>query len=112
LHPVEQPGQTDSLSFRNQTRILKRKSWLRRAPTGQTSARFPAYSWSIGRCSKVEIWVWSPRFTNSKRLVPVTSRSKRMQREQSTHRSASSMIGPRSTTFLFLTLSSSSTLEP
>ena len=50
----------------------------------------------MGRFSKVEIWVWSPRLTNSKLFVPVTSFSKRMQREQSTQRSASSMMGPRS----------------
>ena len=62
-----------------------------------------------GPFSKVAIWVWSPRFTNSKVLVPVTSRSKRRQREQSTQRSASSMIGPRSTTLRFLTFSSIST---
>ncbi len=42
LQPVEQPGQIDSCDFRNQTRILKRKSWLRSAPTGQRSARLPA----------------------------------------------------------------------
>ena len=42
LQPVEQPAQTDACGFRNQTRILKRKSLLRSAPTGQTSARFPA----------------------------------------------------------------------
>ena len=65
----------------------------------------------MGRFSKVEIWVWSPRFTNSKLLVRVTSASNRRQREQSTHRSASSMIGPRSTTLRFLTFSSGWTLE-
>ena len=46
------------------------------------------------------------------RFVPVTSRSKRRQREHSTQRSASSMIGPRSTTLRLRTLSSSSTFEP
>ena len=41
LQPVEQPGQTDSVDSRNQTRILKRKSWDSSAPTGHTSARLP-----------------------------------------------------------------------
>ena len=63
----------------------------------------------MGRFSNVAIEVWSPRLTSSKLLVPVTSRSKRMQRVQSTQRSASSMIGPRSTTFRLWTFSSSST---
>ena len=42
VQPVEQPGHTDSWLFRNHTRILKRKSWERSAPTGHTSARLPA----------------------------------------------------------------------
>jgi hypothetical protein len=39
---VEHPGHTESEDSRNQTRILKRKSWDRSAPTGHTSARFQA----------------------------------------------------------------------
>ena len=37
LQPVEQPGQTARCSFRNQTRIWKRKSFEVSAPTGQIS---------------------------------------------------------------------------
>ena len=73
LQPVEQPGQTESVASRNQTRILKRKSWDSSAPTGHTSARLPAYWCAIGRFSKLAICVWSPRFWNSRLLVPVTS---------------------------------------
>ena len=62
----------------------------------------------MGRFSKVAICVWSPRLVNSKLSVPVTKRSKRMQRLHSTQRSASSMMGPRSTTLRFLTFSSGS----
>ena len=65
----------------------------------------------MGRSSKVAIWVWSPRLRNSKLLVPVTVASKRRQREHNTQRSASSMIGPRSTTLRFWTFSSGSILR-
>ena len=40
LQPFEQPLQTLSTSSRNQTRILKRKSLVVSAPTGQMSATF------------------------------------------------------------------------
>jgi hypothetical protein len=40
LQPFEQPVHTPGTSSRNQTRILKRKSLVVSAPTGQISATF------------------------------------------------------------------------
>ena len=42
LQPREQPGQTDGVEPRYQTRHLNRKSLSVRAPTGQMSTTLPA----------------------------------------------------------------------
>src|SRR5919197_3819852 len=89
LQPRAQPGQTDVVSLRNQTRILKRKSLLVRAPTGQTSTVFPAYGLSSFLPGKVAICAVSPRSKMPNSLVFEISLQKRDRKVHKIQRSES-----------------------
>src|ERR1700737_3901663 len=65
LQPLLQPVQTVGDLFTNQTRLVKRKSRLSSAPTGQMSTVLPEYFESSGCPGKVAMREGSPRLTTA-----------------------------------------------
>ena len=95
LQPTLQPGQTDFVLFRYQTRLRNRNSRVVSAPTGQTSAAQPDQSLSSACPSCVHTRVRPPRSRNVSSLVPAISWVNRMQRVHWMQRVMSAMTwGP------------------
>src|SRR5882672_11311847 len=101
LQPRAHWLQTLSTSSVNQTRILKRKSRVVSAPTGQMSATFIEYGLSSSLPGNVSSSDSSPRLNTPSSPVFGTSRQKRTQRRHRMQRSwSNTIVGPRSTDFL------------
>src|SRR5262245_4661515 len=96
LQPREHPLQIEGADFKSQTRFLKRKSSLVKAPTGQMSTVFKEYELSRVFPGKGRSSTWSPRWTKPSSEVFDFSSQKRTQREHMMQRSSSSMTrGPK-----------------
>ena len=90
-----QPGQTDGVFSRYQTRLRNRNSRVVSAPTGQTSAAQADQSLASGFPSCVQTSVRPPRSRNVSSPVPAISWQKRMQRVHWMQRVMSAMTcGP------------------
>ncbi len=93
LQPRSQPGHTDGVVLRYQTRALYSDWRGSRAPTGQMSTMLSEYgSWSSGWPPAGRISEWSPRFCTPRALDFETSRVKRTQRVHRMQRSLSSVM--------------------
>ena len=93
LQPRSQPGHTDGVGFRYQTRALCRKGRDSSAPTGQMSMTLSEYgSFSKAPSSTGRISEWSPRFCTPSAWVFEISRVKRTQRVHRMQRSLSSTM--------------------
>src|SRR5436853_6379632 len=89
LQPLAQPVQIEGDLFRYQTRLVKRKSRFKSAPTGQMSTVFPEYLESSGCPGKVVMSDQVPRLSTPSCGSFATSSMKRTQRVHMMQRSAS-----------------------
>ena len=95
LQPTLQPGQSEGVFSRYQTRLRKRNSRTVSAPTGQTSAAQADHSLSSAWPACVQTSVRPPRSRNVSSPVPAISWVKRMQRVHWMQRVMSAMTcGP------------------
>jgi hypothetical protein len=93
VQPRAQPGQTEGVGLRYQTRALYRNGFDNSAPTGQRSMMLSEYgSASSGRSSAARTSEVSPRWTMPSAFDLEISRVKRTQREQRMQRSLSSTM--------------------
>ena len=109
--PRSQPGHTEGVGFRYQTRALCRNGLDSSAPTGQMSMTLSEYgSASSGESSAARTSDTSPRFLMPSAFDLEISRVKRTQREHRMQRSLSSRIrSDRSWNFVAWTLGSRDT---
>ena len=93
MQPRSQPGQTDGVGFRYQTRALYWNDFDSSAPTGQRSMTLSEYaSRSNAPSPDGRISEWSPRDSMPRPFESDTSRVKRTQREHMMQRSLSRVI--------------------
>src|SRR5919109_2438682 len=105
LQPFAQPVHTLGDLLTNQTRLVKRKSRLSSAPTGQMSTVLPEYFESRGCPGNVAMSEYVPRCTTASCGSLAISSMKRTQRVHMMQRSASyTTSGPNSTRLGFCNL--------